>query len=137
MTPTVAAPASTRSPSTSSETFTFPIVQRHHLEDRAQRRHADDLEQQPLLGPGTGLTPPFGANGVGIQQRRHRDVCGQYRVPPDHPDFLSIRTDPPRAARSSSPAINAPDGIAIDKHDNLWFCANQEDDIIVLDRTAR
>src|SRR6202023_3164525 len=33
--------------------------------------------------------------------------------------------------------INAPDGIAIDKHDNLWVCANQEDDIIVLDNTGK
>jgi len=33
--------------------------------------------------------------------------------------------------------INAPDGIAIDKQDNLWVCANQEDDIIVLDPTGK
>src|SRR5262249_32912743 len=33
--------------------------------------------------------------------------------------------------------INAPDGIAIDSLDNLWVCANQEDDIIVLDKTGK
>lgn len=33
--------------------------------------------------------------------------------------------------------INAPDGVAIDKQDNLWVCANQEDDIIVLDKTGK
>ena len=33
--------------------------------------------------------------------------------------------------------INAPDGIAIDRKDNLWVCANQEDDIIVLDKTGK
>src|SRR5260370_7846203 len=33
--------------------------------------------------------------------------------------------------------INAPDGIAIDRRDNLWVCANQEDDVIVLDKTGK
>ncbi len=29
------------------------------------------------------------------------------------------------------------DGIAVDQHDNLWICANQEDDIIVVDKTGK
>src|SRR5262249_20223404 len=33
--------------------------------------------------------------------------------------------------------INAPDGIAIDKHDNIWVCANQEDEIVVVDKTGK
>jgi DNA-binding beta-propeller fold protein YncE len=33
--------------------------------------------------------------------------------------------------------INAPDGVAVDDSDNLWVCANQEDDIIVLDKTGK
>src|SRR5258708_289666 len=33
--------------------------------------------------------------------------------------------------------LTAPDGIAIDRHDNLWVCANQEDDIIVIDKTGK
>jgi sugar lactone lactonase YvrE len=33
--------------------------------------------------------------------------------------------------------INAPDGIAIDRKDNLWVCANQEDDVIVVDKTGK
>ncbi|MBO0757994.1 MAG: SMP-30/gluconolactonase/LRE family protein, partial [Bradyrhizobiaceae bacterium] len=33
--------------------------------------------------------------------------------------------------------INAPDGIAIDRKDNLWVCANQEDKITVIDPTGK
>ena len=32
--------------------------------------------------------------------------------------------------------INAPDGIAVDSHDNLWVVANQEDEIDVIDPNA-
>ena len=30
-----------------------------------------------------------------------------------------------------------PDGIAIDHDDNIWICANQEDDIVVIDKTGK
>src|SRR5208282_1797289 len=33
--------------------------------------------------------------------------------------------------------INAPDGIAVDGNDNLWVCANQEDEIVVIDKTGK
>src|SRR5262249_49364364 len=33
--------------------------------------------------------------------------------------------------------INAPDGIAVDSHDNIWVCANQEDEIVVIDKTGK
>ena len=33
--------------------------------------------------------------------------------------------------------INAPDGIVIDRDDNLWVCANQEDEIVVIDPTGK
>ena len=33
--------------------------------------------------------------------------------------------------------INAPDGIAIDKNDTLWVCANQEDEIVVINRQGK
>src|SRR6202043_2222580 len=33
--------------------------------------------------------------------------------------------------------INAPDGIAVDGNDNLWVCANQEDEIVVVDKTGK
>jgi DNA-binding beta-propeller fold protein YncE len=33
--------------------------------------------------------------------------------------------------------INAPDGIAIDHHGNLWICANQEDKITVINPSGK
>jgi sugar lactone lactonase YvrE len=33
--------------------------------------------------------------------------------------------------------INAPDGIAVDRKGNLWVCANQEDEIVVIDPKAK
>ena len=32
--------------------------------------------------------------------------------------------------------INAPDGIAVDRHDKIWVVANQEDEIDVIDPNA-
>jgi sugar lactone lactonase YvrE len=34
-------------------------------------------------------------------------------------------------------SINGADGIAIDKHDNIWVAANQADEIVVIDKTGR
>ena len=91
----------------------------------------------PLLGPGTGLTPPFGANGVAFNNAgtvmyvantaTHQIV----QIPVNKKDGSA------GAASIFITGINAPDGIAIDKQDNLWVCANQEDDIIVLDKTGK
>jgi DNA-binding beta-propeller fold protein YncE len=33
--------------------------------------------------------------------------------------------------------LNAPDGLAIDSHDNLWVAANQEDDMVVVDPSGK
>ena len=90
----------------------------------------------PLLGPGTGLTPPFGANGVEFNNAGTTLFVANTA-------FHQIIQIPVNADGSAGKAsifitgINAPDGIAIDRHDNLWVCANQEDDIIVLDKTGK
>jgi sugar lactone lactonase YvrE len=90
----------------------------------------------PLLGPGTGLTPPFGANGVEFNNAGTMMFVANTA-------FHQIIQIPVNAEGTADTAsifitgINAPDGVAIDKHDNLWICANQEDDIIVLDKTGK
>jgi SMP-30/gluconolaconase/LRE-like protein len=33
--------------------------------------------------------------------------------------------------------LNAPDGLAIDSHDNVWVAANQEDEMVVVDPTGK
>ena len=90
----------------------------------------------PLLGPGTGLTPPFGANGVEFNNAGTILFVANTA-------FHQIIQIPVQADGSAGKAsifitgINAPDGIAIDHDDNLWVCANQEDEIVVLDKQGK
>ena len=90
----------------------------------------------PLLGPGTGLTPPFGANGVEFNNAG----TVMYVANTAFHQVIQVPVNQNGTAGTASifiTGINAPDGIAIDKHDNLWVCANQEDDIIVLDKAGK
>ena len=90
----------------------------------------------PLLGPGTGLTPPFGANGVEFNNAGTILFVANTAT---H-QIIQIPVNPKGTAGTASvfiTGINAPDGIAIDRKDNLWVCANQEDDIIVIDKTGK
>jgi sugar lactone lactonase YvrE len=89
-----------------------------------------------LLGPGTGLTPPFGANGIEFNNAGTL----MYVANTAFHQIIQIPVNPNGTAGAASifiTGINAPDGIAVDKNDNLWVCANQEDDIIVLDKTGK
>ncbi|MFZ0067606.1 MAG: SMP-30/gluconolactonase/LRE family protein [Pseudolabrys sp.] len=89
-----------------------------------------------LLGPGTGLTPPFGANGVEFNNAGTILFVANTAT---H-QIIQIPVNKDGTAGTASifiTGINAPDGIAIDRKDNLWVCANQEDDIIVLDKTGK
>jgi sugar lactone lactonase YvrE len=90
----------------------------------------------PLLSPGTGLTPPFGANGIEFNTAGTVAFVANTAF---H-QIIQIPVNPDGTAGTASifiTGINAPDGIAIDRHDNIWVCANQEDDIIVLDKTGK
>lgn len=90
----------------------------------------------PLLGPGSGLTPPFGANGVEFNNAGN--VLYVANTAFHQIIQIPVKTD----GSAGSPSvfitgINAPDGIAIDRDDNIWICANQEDDIVVIDKTGK
>jgi sugar lactone lactonase YvrE len=90
----------------------------------------------PLLGPGTGLTPPFGANGVEFNNAG----TVMYVANTAFHQIIQIPVNSNGTAGTASifiTGINAPDGIAVDKQDNLWVCANQEDDIIVINPTGK
>jgi sugar lactone lactonase YvrE len=96
----------------------------------------------PLLGPGTGLTPPFGANGVEFNNKYtmmyvadtafHQII--QIPVTLDHGTAVTAPSQPPSILITG---INAPDGIMIDRNDNIWICSNQEDEIVVVDPKAK
>lgn len=90
----------------------------------------------PLLGPGTGLTPPFGANGVEF----NNDHTILYVADTAFHQIIQIPVNPDGSAGTPSiliTGINAPDGIAVDSKDNIWICANQEDEIVVIDKTGK
>ena len=91
----------------------------------------------PLLGNGGGaLTPPFGANGIEFNNAGTIMFVANTAF---H-QIIQIPVNPNGTAGTASvfiTGINAPDGIAIDRKDNLWVCANQEDDVIVLDKTGK
>ena len=90
----------------------------------------------PLLGPGTGLTPPFGANGVEFNNAG----TVMYVANTAEHQIIKIPVNPEGSAGTASifiTGINAPDGIAVDQHDNLWVCANQEDEMVVVDPTGK
>ena len=90
----------------------------------------------PLLGPGTGLTPPFGANGV---EFNHAGSVLFVANTAFH-QIIQIPVNSNGSAGTASvfiTGINAPDGIAIDRDENIWICANQEDDIVVINKTGK
>jgi sugar lactone lactonase YvrE len=93
----------------------------------------------PLLGNGGGtLTPPFGANGVEFSN----DGKTLFVANTAFHQIIQIPVDP-NTHIPTGPAsifitgINAPDGIAIDSNNNIWICANQEDEIVVIDNTGK
>ncbi|MGA7004399.1 MAG: SMP-30/gluconolactonase/LRE family protein [Pseudolabrys sp.] len=87
-------------------------------------------------GPNTGLTPPFGANGVEFNNAGN--VLFVANTATHQIIKIPVNTNGTAGAASIFiTGINAPDGIAIDRKDNLWVCANQEDDVIVIDKTGK
>jgi sugar lactone lactonase YvrE len=90
----------------------------------------------PLLSPGAGLTPPFGANGVEFSN----DGTKLFVANTAFHQIIQIPVNSNGSAGTASvfiTGLNAPDGIAIDRDDNIWICANQEDDIVVIDKTGK
>jgi sugar lactone lactonase YvrE len=90
----------------------------------------------PLLGPGMGLTPPFGANGVEFNNER----AILFVADTAYHQIIQIPVNPDGSAGTASvftTGINAPDGIMIDRDDNIWICSNQEDEIVVVDKKGK
>ena len=93
-------------------------------------------KMDPLLGPGSGLSPPFGANGVEFSN----DGKTLFVANTAFHQIIQIPVDSSGNALAASifvTGINAPDGIAIDGQGNMWICANQEDEIVVINNTGK
>src|SRR5262249_43997937 len=87
------------------------------------------------------LIPPFGANGVEF----NNEYAAMYVANTAYHSIVEVPVtlDQNGSASVTGPArvlttgINAPDGIAVDSHDNLWIVANQEDELDVIAPTAK
>lgn len=94
----------------------------------------------PQAASGVILVPPFGANGVEFNNERTEMYVANtayhsiVEVPltPNNDGSVSVKG----SATVLTTGINAPDGIAIDRRDQLWVVANQEDEIDVIDPNA-
>ena len=89
--------------------------------------------QDPLLK--TTGDPPFGANGLGFNKAQNKlfvantgnDTIVQIPVVSGNPGTPAIFTN----------SINGADGLILDDQDNLWVCANQSDEIVVVDKNGK
>ena len=79
--------------------------------------------------------PPFGANGLQFNS----DESALFVANTANDTVVRI---PNNGGVAGTPAvftnsINGADGLFIDEHDNIWVCANQSDEIVVLDKTGK
>jgi sugar lactone lactonase YvrE len=89
--------------------------------------------QDPLLK--TTGDPPFGANGLGFNKAQNtlfvantgNDTIVQIPVAGGTPGAPAVFTN----------SINGADGLILDDQDNLWICANQSDEIVVVDKNGK
>ena len=88
----------------------------------------------PLLAT-TGF-PPFGANGIDF----NRDETALFVANTGNDSVVRIPVIAAGAAGKAevfTNSINGPDGLFLDRHDNVWVCANQSDEIVVTDNTGK
>jgi sugar lactone lactonase YvrE len=79
--------------------------------------------------------PPFGANGMGF----NRDESALFVANTGNDQVIRI---PVSAGAAGAPqvfvnSVNGADGLFVDEHDNLWICANQADEIVVVNRDGK
>jgi len=96
----------------------------------------------PLLT--TKGVPGFGANGLRFNQNETILFVANtgddtiVKVPVHVGASGSLEpVNPAKPAQVFVNSVNGPDGLLIDDQDNLWICANQADELVVLDPTGR
>jgi sugar lactone lactonase YvrE len=100
-------------------------------------KFVDSQTLSPEAASGVILVPPFGANGVEFNNEYTEMYVANtaYHSIVEVPTILNIDGSVSVAGPAAvlTTGINAPDGIAVDRHDNLWVVANQQDEIDVID----
>jgi sugar lactone lactonase YvrE len=101
----------------------------------------DSQTLSPQAADGVILVPPFGANGVEFNNEYTAMYVANtaYHSIVKVPVSLNADGSVTLAGLADvlTTGINAPDGIAVDSHDNLWIVANQEDELDVVNPTAK
>jgi sugar lactone lactonase YvrE len=87
----------------------------------------------PLLTT-TGF-PPFGANGLAFNGAQNALFVAN--TGNDTVVRIPVTGGTPGTPAIFVNSINGADGLVIDRQDNLWVCANQSDEIVVLDPTGK
>jgi sugar lactone lactonase YvrE len=111
------------------------FVQRHDLENPAAGRLFQRLADGPVARAGDRLDPPFGANGIEFSN----DFSTMYVANTAFHQIIQVPVSNSSGALVAGPpsilttGINAPDGILVDRKGFIWICANQEDEIVVID----
>jgi DNA-binding beta-propeller fold protein YncE len=94
---------------------------------------AIEWANDPLLR--TEGFPPFGVNGMAF----NRDGSALFVANTGNDQVIRI---PASGGAAGAPevfvnSVNGADGLIIDEDDNLWICANQSDEIVVVDPSGR
>lgn len=79
--------------------------------------------------------PPFGANGMDFN--KHESALFVANTGNDTVVRIPVTAGAPGMPEVFVNSINGADGLFLDEHDNVWVCANQSDEIVVVDRTGR
>jgi sugar lactone lactonase YvrE len=101
-----------------------------------ERGGANAVWVQSDLLKTTGF-PPFGANGIDF----NRDESALFVANTGNDTVVRVPKDAGTGA-AGTPAvftnsINGADGLILDQHDNVWVCANQADEIVVVDPSGK
>jgi sugar lactone lactonase YvrE len=75
--------------------------------------------------------PPFGANGLAFNKAG--DAMFVANTANDQIIRIPVTGGVAGTPKVFVNSVNGADGLIIDKHDNLWICANQADEIVVLE----
>jgi sugar lactone lactonase YvrE len=79
--------------------------------------------------------PPFGANGMDFN--RAETALFVANTGNDQVIRIPVTAGAPGAPEVFVNSVNGADGLIVDEDDNLWICANQANEIVVVDRTGR
>jgi len=79
--------------------------------------------------------PPFGANGLAFNNAGNALFVAN--TANDTVVKIPVSGGIPGTPAVFVNSINGADGLVIDKHDNIWVCANQADEIVILDPTGK